>query len=133
MTVVSLLLLAAGALAGGDTGPVLGWTPMVWASVRIGGRDVPHAALMVEVSVNGLPSPALRHLDTGAINWVYRKPGDAPHERFWRGNSSVSLDGNVAGRPFTTNGSTGGKGSGPRRWASPWWARSAHRFSRIAF
>src|SRR5215469_8932445 len=73
---------------------------MVWARVRIGGRDVPRAALMVEVSGNGLPSPALMQFDTGAINWVYRKPGDSPHERFWRGNSSVTLDGTVAGRPF---------------------------------
>lgn len=100
MKLFSLLLLTAGALVSGESGPVLGWSHMVWQSMKIGGRDVPHAALMVEVAVSGLPLPALMQLDTGAVNWVYHKPGETLHERFWRGNSSMTLDGTVAGQAF---------------------------------
>jgi len=94
--VVPLVLLAAGALVSGDTGPALGWSPMVWQSMKMGGKDVPHAALMVEVAVDGLPS-ALMQLDTGAVNWVYRAPKDAP---WWRGEYEVALTGTAAGRKF---------------------------------
>jgi len=91
-----LLLLAGGALAGGEAGPTLGWSNMVWQAQKLGGRDVPHAALMVEVAVEGLPAPALMQLDTGALNWVYRVPKDAP---WWRGNQ-VAITGRAAGRRF---------------------------------
>lgn len=96
MRLVCVLLLAAVALSGGEIGPVLGWSEMVWVSENLGGRQVPHAALMVEVAVEGLPSPALMQLDTGAVNWVYRAPKDAP---WWRGNE-VAITGTAAGRRF---------------------------------
>jgi hypothetical protein len=96
-----LALLLAGALAaGGGTEPVLGWSKMVWSEMKVAGRTLPHAALSVEVAIDGFPAPALMQLDTGAINWVYRVPKGTALQRTVRGGHEFSISGTAAGRRF---------------------------------
>jgi hypothetical protein len=75
---------------------------MIWHAATIGGRNVPHAALMVAVRLDSLDIPAIMQLDTGANNdLVYTKtydslqPKETPGDQYW-----IGLSGTVAGRGF---------------------------------
>src|ERR1051325_9086836 len=82
--------------------PPFSWTNMIWHSASIGGRSVEHAALMVEIKLDGMETPAIMQLDLGSdATMVYGVPyGQLHRNDTAAGQNMVSLSGTLANRRF---------------------------------
>src|ERR1051326_4932958 len=82
--------------------PPFSWTRMIWHSASVGGRSVDHAALMVEIQLDGMDTPAIMQLDLGSdATMVYGVPYGQLHRNDGAaGQNSVSLSGMLANCRF---------------------------------
>ena len=99
---LGLIVAVALGLAQTPKSPTLSWTRMIWHSASVGGRSVEHAALMVEIQLDGMDTPAIMQLDLGSdATMVY----GVPYTQLRRndtavGRNLVSLSGVLANCRF---------------------------------
>jgi hypothetical protein len=79
----------------------ISWDRMIWWPSNTGGKTIEHAALLVEVRIDGLKNPVLMQLDTGCdVDLVYGAPYDQFGNLPPRHGRQVTLSGTIAGSRF---------------------------------
>jgi len=77
------------------------WSNMVWESLRVNGRTVEHAELMVEVELEASETPLLMQLDLGTYSTVmYRSAYSELCRQDRTTQNSVFMSGAIANRRF---------------------------------
>jgi len=116
VSVTRAALLAAALAAVGLAQPPITWSKIVWDSLKAGPREIPHAALMVEVQLDSLAAPALMQLDTGANRDVlYGKtyqalhPKETPGDKYWVGLSGTTAESPIRSEWFANSADFGGE------------------------
>lgn len=77
--------------------PSIPWNKIIWLPANVGDKTIQHAALMLEVRLDGVKNPVLMQLDTGCDSDLV---DGAAYERFDKlplKRRQVSLSGTVAG------------------------------------
>lgn len=99
-----LIFVLCGVVAAQGDSQAIAWSRIVWESdsVTLAGRAVEHAALMVEMRLDGMGRPVLMQLDTGTPASVFLgKSYDQLHRNDTVvGQAGRKLGGWVAGRRF---------------------------------
>jgi hypothetical protein len=108
MRILSLAALAAALLAAilvlrgsaPEDNQVL-WSNMLWEPLNVGGRTVDHAALMVEVELEGSGAPFLMQLDLGTyLTVMYRSAYAGLRRNDSATQNGLLISGTIANRHF---------------------------------